>query len=90
VLRGEYSHIATRETRKALVVINVANQVMDVHYEEALTTRLERKFQFWPVKKAKGYVCMCVCMYGFGMRGSQGMYVCVYATVCMYLLFLGF
>eukprot|EP00284_Hemiselmis_tepida_P019028 CAMPEP_0174917318 /NCGR_PEP_ID=MMETSP1355-20121228/2374_1 /TAXON_ID=464990 /ORGANISM="Hemiselmis tepida, Strain CCMP443" /LENGTH=528 /DNA_ID=CAMNT_0016162393 /DNA_START=58 /DNA_END=1641 /DNA_ORIENTATION=- len=62
---GGYTHVSQRETRTALMCVNVEDQLMDVHAEQVFTTRLERKFSFYP-KAAQG-CCLSCCLYCWGM-----------------------
>ena len=70
---GNYTHVATRETRSALTCVGIEDQVMDVYAEQVLNSRLERKFQFYPAISAGG--CQACCMYACNM-------CCMCCTMC--------
>mmetsp|Transcript_4761 Transcript_4761/g.9453 ORF Transcript_4761/g.9453 Transcript_4761/m.9453 type:complete len:532 (+) Transcript_4761:60-1655(+) len=65
---GGYTHVAQRETRTALMCVSIEDQLMDVHAEQVFSTRLERRFQFYP-KAAQG-CCLSCCLYCWGMCGD--------------------
>eukprot|EP00281_Chroomonas_sp_CCMP1168_P032950 CAMPEP_0206238192 /NCGR_PEP_ID=MMETSP0047_2-20121206/14687_1 /ASSEMBLY_ACC=CAM_ASM_000192 /TAXON_ID=195065 /ORGANISM="Chroomonas mesostigmatica_cf, Strain CCMP1168" /LENGTH=499 /DNA_ID=CAMNT_0053662717 /DNA_START=9 /DNA_END=1505 /DNA_ORIENTATION=+ len=56
---GSYQAVATRETKCALMVVNIEDQLMDVHSEHIASTKLERKFTFYPPVVMGGCLSMC-------------------------------